>query len=232
MPARVFISCGQANDEERATAANIASELQANGFETYVAIQAQSIEDVNSGIISSLKRSDYYLFIDFKRDEMEKVARGSLFTNQELAIAYVLGFERVLFFQQAGVRLEGLLGYMGSNPTKFQQSSELPSLVIAAINARHWQPDYSRHLVVGPLRWSDTLIKYDDLFGRFLYIDIQNLRQDLAAYDTVPCNCDQRFSMSRTQPFEGNWSARLRPDHLAAKPRCTRSAGSRHSSER
>ena len=50
MPGRVFISCGQAHEPERRAAAEISDALTAAGFQPYVAIQAQSILDVNSGI--------------------------------------------------------------------------------------------------------------------------------------------------------------------------------------
>lgn len=95
---KVFVSCGQESEHERGAAAAIKTSLEAAGFTVYVAINAQSIEDVNSGIIRSLKRADYYIFIDFRRDSVDGGFRGSLFTNQELAIAMLLSFERVLFF--------------------------------------------------------------------------------------------------------------------------------------
>lgn len=39
-------------------------------------------------------------------------SRGSLFSHQELVIAYVMGFEHVIFFFEDGVNLEGLGEYM------------------------------------------------------------------------------------------------------------------------
>src|SRR5689334_10627574 len=100
MPGRVFISCGQANNSERHVAGNVRQWFESKGFTPYVAINTQSLADVNSGIIDELKRADFYVFIDFRRDELANrpandfgVFRGSLFTNQELAIAYFLQFE-------------------------------------------------------------------------------------------------------------------------------------------
>lgn len=185
MSAKVFISCGQRSAEERQAAADTAELLSREGFSVYVAIAAQSIEDVNSGIISQLRRSDYYVFIDFARDAVGSNFRGSLFTNQELAIAYVLEFERVIFLQQQDVALEGLLRYMGSNATRFDAPASVPSLVLAGFRERNWSPAYSRHLVPCRRRWSETYLQYADLAGRFLYIDVENRRHDLAAYDAV-----------------------------------------------
>jgi hypothetical protein len=63
MSARVFISCGQATPEERGAATAVEGWFRGEGFEPYVAITTQSLEDVNSGIIEELKRADYYVFV-------------------------------------------------------------------------------------------------------------------------------------------------------------------------
>ena len=133
MSGKVFISCGQATPEERDIAAEIHSWFRERGFAPYVAIQTQSIQDVNSGIINELRTSDYYVFIDFRREQLcserEETWRGSLFTNQELAIAYILGFNNVIFLQEEGIKLEGLLRYMGSNASRFANKRDVPELV-------------------------------------------------------------------------------------------------------
>lgn len=188
MGAKIFLSCGQSDDRERDAAARIKQALFADGFEVYIAIQAQSIQDVNSGIIGELQRSDYYLFIDFARECLSwgpcSETRGSLFTNQELAIAYVSGFEHVLFFREKSVRLEGLLRYMASNATVFTSIDELIARVPQAVRDHGWQADYSRHLVATSIHWRDG-IQYKSLQGRFLYVDIKNKRKDRAAFDTT-----------------------------------------------
>lgn len=189
MAARVFISCGQ-RDGERQIARAVAEWFTAEGFRPYVALEVQSIQDVNSGIIGELRRSDYYVFIDFRREPLgvssgKQEYRGSLFSHQELAIAYALGFEHAIFFREAGVRLEGVCAFMTSNATEFEDHSVVPTLVAEAARRRGWTPDYSRNLVVGPLRWSEQPIQYGDLRGRFLYIDIRNQRPDFGATGAV-----------------------------------------------
>jgi hypothetical protein len=57
MPARVFVSCGQATDEERRTAALVKQWFHDNGFEPHVAIQAQSLSDVNASSSASSRRA-------------------------------------------------------------------------------------------------------------------------------------------------------------------------------
>jgi len=188
MSARVFISCGQ-REGERNVADAVAEWFTARGFRPYVALDAQSIQDVNSGILGELRRSDYYVFIDFRREALagdeQGECRGSLFSHQELAIAYAMGFEHAVFFRECGVRLEGVCAYMASNATIFDNRSEVSSLVADAVERRGWHPGYSRNLVVGPLRLTDEVIQYRDLQGRFLYADIQNRRPDVGASGVV-----------------------------------------------
>ena len=117
-------------------------------------------------------------------DDLGGQARGSLFTNQELAIAYVLGFERVLFFQHSSVKLECLLRYMGSNATIFTNPAHLPALVATAFVQREWSSDYSRHLAATRLRWEGPF-PYGEFLGWFLYGDVENRRADAAAFETV-----------------------------------------------
>ena len=130
MKARVFISCGQV-DDERVVALQIADELSELGLETYVATRINSIFEINSDIIRQLKNSDYYLFANFKREELldrdgkpTGKFRGSLFSNQELAIAYALSFERMLIVNQEGVQNEGMLAYFGINTDRFKSYVE------------------------------------------------------------------------------------------------------------
>jgi len=52
MAGKVFISCGSLPNE-RKLANKVRSWFKSKGFSPYVAIEAQSIEDVNSGIINS-----------------------------------------------------------------------------------------------------------------------------------------------------------------------------------
>jgi hypothetical protein len=102
MRSRVFVSCGQ-RPEEKEVASKVGQLLRERGFDVYVAIDVQTILEINADIIRELKGSDCYLFVNFRREKIgetfakrtgEKVEeyRGSLFSNQELAIAYAFGF--------------------------------------------------------------------------------------------------------------------------------------------
>jgi hypothetical protein len=189
LSARVFISCGQ-REGEREVASRVAAWFSAEGFRPYVALQAQSIQDINSGIMRELRRADYYVFIDFRREKVgvqneTGVFRGSLFSHQELAIAYVLGFDSAIFFREDGVLLEGFGAFLMTNATLFHDPATLPDLVAEAVRRRRWSPRYSRNLVLGSLWWSEQPIQYGPLTGRFLYVAVQNRRSDVAAPGVV-----------------------------------------------
>ena len=188
MKSRVFLSCGQ-QPKERDVARKLAALLRTYGFEVYIAINAQTILEINAGIIGELKNSDCYLFVNFCRDKIAGKYRGSLFSNQELAIAYAFGFERILIVNQTDILSEGMLQYIGVNTETFEDFTDCCTVVERAIRRSGWMADYSRRLRAGGLRFSDEVIRYGaaygELIGRFLYLDIQNGRPDIAALEAT-----------------------------------------------
>jgi len=192
MPARVFISCGQANDEEREVASNLEKWFRLGGYDPYVAVQVQTIGDLNAGIIGALKASDYFLFVNFPRETVvahdQEWRRGSLYSHQELAIAYAFGFEHFLVVNHKNVKHEGVQKFVVSNVPEFERPAEVLPLVKAAVEAARWTPSYSRHLSLDPLRWAGEVI-YTDHAGqrsqKTLHGDVANNRADRAAYHVV-----------------------------------------------
>lgn len=192
MPAKVFVSCGQAVPEERRVAEQIGIWLDAEGFIPYVATETQTLLDLNSDIIAELRTSDYYLFINFARETVRSAkgdsVRGSVYTNQELAMAYALGFEKFILVNQKGTTREGLHWYMVSNTPEFERYDEVLSIVKSAISKSQWSPDFSRHLAVLDCTWTDE-ITYGDHTGRYclkiLEGRLANNRPDEGASATV-----------------------------------------------
>ena len=120
--ARVFISCGQKPEELR-IAENIANVLVSMNFEPYIARNQQTLNGVVENIFSKLNESEYFLFIDFKRERLCKLEndkyvpdifhRGSLFSHQELALATFLKDMKIIAFQESGVKSEdGILRFI------------------------------------------------------------------------------------------------------------------------
>jgi hypothetical protein len=192
MPARVFISCGQATDEERNVSSQLEAWFHSKGYDPYVAIQLQTIGDLNAGIIGALKASDYYIFVNFPREKIvvgkKECRRGSLYSHQELAIAYAFGFEHFLVVNHKDVMDEGVQKSIVSNVPEFERASDVLALVATAVQNGHWAPTYSRHLSLNPLRWAGEVV-YGDHAGRrkqkTLHADVRNNRSDRAAYHVV-----------------------------------------------
>lgn len=129
MAGKVFISCGQRGDERR-IAKGIADLLE-DDFELthFLAFRIQSLNDIMT-ITKELCSSDYYLFIDFRRDPGKpEDLPCSLFTHQELALAHHLGFTEMIALQQEGAPLEGFLRYVLSIPVPFINEDDFASLV-------------------------------------------------------------------------------------------------------
>jgi hypothetical protein len=193
MPAKIFVSCGQRPGPEKAFCDDLKAWLTGLGFEVYIAIKIQSILDLNREIIGGLKASDYYLFINFKREKVrggwwKSWRRGSVYTNQELAIALGEGIDHCLFINQRGARKEGIHEYLVSNVSEFNDTKDLLAIVQQAVADAGWSPGYSRHLCLARLRWSNPL-NYADHTGmravRVLHGDILNAKSTAAAYGVI-----------------------------------------------
>jgi hypothetical protein len=148
--AKVFISCGQRKrTEEFETAQKIEAKLIELGFDPYIATEKQTLSGVKESIFPELESSEYFLFIDFKREHLgnEKLCRGSLFSHQELALASYLG-KQVIAFQEEGVKQrDGLMGYLQGNAIGFADRAQLPNLVVAEVRNR-WNPHWKDRLLL------------------------------------------------------------------------------------
>jgi cobalamin biosynthesis protein CbiG len=114
--ARVFISCGQRkNTDEVEIAEKIRELLELKGFDPYVAVREQTLRGLKENIFKQLSSSEYFLFIDFKREQFkgESVYRGSLFSHQELAVASFLEDIELMAFRENGVKSDdGILRFL------------------------------------------------------------------------------------------------------------------------
>jgi hypothetical protein len=188
---KVFISCGQRKGREKNIATKVGNLLDKLGFGFYIAVNVQGLNDIMK-ITDELRSSDYYLFIDFLRKKKclsrKKEIPLSLFSHQELALAYNLGFEEVIVLKEKGSPMEGFLQYTQSNPEYFGNDEEVLSKVEQLILEHKWNKNYSRNLCVdslqfvGPLTYSD----HTGISQEFVWqVKINNHRLDSAAVDTT-----------------------------------------------
>jgi hypothetical protein len=90
-------------------------------------------------IFAYLKESEYFVFIDFKREKIKSSKfRGSLFVNQEIAIATFLKLQGI-GFSEKDVKREGILDYQIYNALTFKDGTE----IIAKLKKEtsNWNPE-------------------------------------------------------------------------------------------
>jgi len=168
--ARVFLSCGQTKGaDEPEIARGIRDKLEACGFECYVAVDDQSPLGLRENIFRQLELSDYFIIIDFRREKLnEDKYRGSLFSNQELAIASFLETP-LLVFQEEGVKqLDGILGALQANAAVFFDRSKLPDRILEDVQGKldsgDWPISTRNQLVLQlpEMPFVEALAKYPD----------------------------------------------------------------------
>ncbi len=177
--ARVFLSCGQRRDsDEIEIARRIGQRLDADGYDVYVATEQQTLKGFKEVIFQALADSEYFVFVDFKRERIGETGdyRGSLFSHQELAVAAYLDLQ-VAAFREVGVReRDGLIGFMQANAIEFTDRETLPNMIAGSIRERGWHSDWRRQLVLG--RDPGEYVQHATQSGesrRFFHIAVQNL---------------------------------------------------------
>ena len=220
--ARVFISCGQSKDSgERETAAAIARKLESLGFEPWIAVEEQTLNGIKEHIFETLSNSEYFIFVDFKRERFVEIDdhRGSLFSHQELAVASYLGVE-VLALQESGVRREGLLASIGANAASFDDRKTLPDKIEDEVKGRlkagKWNSRWRNEIVLeSPTTPEDVPSKTPGVNRRFFHIIVRNRHRHRAAtncyaYLQRATNLDS--SETKSYPmFELKWEGYVLP---------------------
>lgn len=185
---RVFISCGQRCDE-LVTANAIKRRLHKLGFEVFVALQEQTLEGVKEHIFKSLANSEYFIFVDFMREQPGGTDhyRRSLFSHQELAVASYLGVE-VLAFREAkppAKEPEGLLAYIMGNATTFTDRATLPDKIGREVEKRlksgRWKLHWRNELVLERRTKKPDHSDGVPIRSKFFGISVHNLHPDRAA---------------------------------------------------
>lgn len=142
-PRTVFISCGQSSDEERALGQQVEKLLgELTPFEGYFAQSQVSLKTLTENVLTRLHQSVGLIAIMHHRglvvhnrgfDEIpseEKIIRGSLWIEQEVAIAAFM--EQVLhrplhvaLFVQRGIAIDGIRKHLHLNAVEFETGAEV-----------------------------------------------------------------------------------------------------------
>ena len=195
-PARVFISCGQTKDsDELDTAQKIRDRLQALGFDPYIAVEEQTLSGLKENIFRQLQLTEYFVFVDFKREKLvprrktgllwspKLQHRGSLFSHQELALASYLDLP-LLAFQEKGVKTDdGILRFLQANATTFTDRHLLPNVIADEVQRRSWTPHSRNGLILerNPAQYVDVQVYGTQVYRRFYYVAVRNLHHHKTA---------------------------------------------------
>ncbi|MGA7861649.1 MAG: hypothetical protein WCB19_07305 [Thermoplasmata archaeon] len=184
--ARVFISCGQKFDEEKRLARETRSLIRRLGFAPYLAFRVQASKALTEGIYARLRTADYFLFVDFVREVLDSTTdrRGSIFSNQELAIASYLELDS-LYFVEAGVKQrDGIIGAIQGNAIRFSDRSKLLSQVEEGIHEALWGASQRHELRIerNPTQFSHARLPVDAaetqwVEALYYHIGLRNLHE-------------------------------------------------------
>jgi hypothetical protein len=207
---RVFVSCGQKPDE-LAVAEDVGKKLADLGFKPHIAAQVHSTKALRENIFEQLRDTEYFLFVDFRREKMVEVRhrpwlvrRGSLFSHQELAIASFLDLN-ILAFQEGGVKpLDGMLGHLQVNAIPFKDRSALPDLIRETVIQEAWQNNWRNDLLIEEV--DDSAVRVPQATGRealFFHLKVRNRHERATAQN---CYCYllsvTHAATNRPIPFE------------------------------
>jgi len=181
--ARVFISCGQRDDKEKDFALTCQNYFESKGFIAYFAEEVHSLEALTENIFRHLKNSEYFVFIDFKREELPNGKfRGSVFVNQEIAIAAFLEIETV-GFHEAGVDREGVIEHLIANPIYFNDKADF--LKKLEENTKEWHPDWRNELSLKFLRVAPNFQIQEGIFADWYHLQVLNNHRNKYARNCV-----------------------------------------------
>jgi hypothetical protein len=221
--AKVFISCGQREDgNERGIAERIAEKLHGMGFDPYIATQQQSLRGLRENIFDELETSEYFVFVDFERERLGdgEEHRGSLFSNQELAVASYLDMPVIALREDTVKEMDGLAGALQLNAEPFSNRRLLPDVVANKVAELEWEPEWSQTLRLhrNPEQFSDALRMPENRHARFFHIDVANDHRRQAARNTYGFlrRCvDLATGESIAIPLvELKWAGYVRPNTL------------------
>lgn len=226
LQAKIFLSCGQNRASgEVGIAREIGRMLEALGYEVYIAIDRQSILGLRENILRNLEDSEYFLFVDFKRERLLRGwrdlitarRRGSLFCHQELAVASFLE-KPMLGFREVGVTPhEGIMQFLQANTIPFSDRRSLPQLVAQKVEDE-WQPHWKNRLHMRLPRdpFENPLNPSRGGLERYCHISVCNQHSRLVArncYVYLDEICNTRTGVVAIPPLvEHKWAGYLLPN--------------------
>src|ERR1043165_6966016 len=179
--ARVFISCPQKRSKrhEIKIADEIYEYFKHEGYEPYKAIDTQALTGIDRMIFQMLRESEYFVFVDLERESLGNTNghRGSLFCNQELAIAAYLGTPAICMREKKVRENEGMLGFLQGNPHIITHYSEILPFIKHRVKQNKWLNYHRNELLLGDTRHTDEPVCGVGCKAHYFQIQVRNLNQ-------------------------------------------------------
>ena len=155
MDRRIFVSCGQENEEEISLGRQIKKVIDDQArMEGFFAQDVHSPADLNRAVFEALKMCDGFFAVIQKRGAVTYrnyavVHRSSVWIQQEIAlVCYRMYLENsqvpIRVYYQTGILLEGLMKTSIVNPIPFEQNSE----ILAGLSKWLQGPEFDEHPVL------------------------------------------------------------------------------------
>jgi hypothetical protein len=122
---QVFISCGQANKREREFGDLLVKYFKSKGFDAYFADHVHSSTPLLQSILNSLRESDYFVAWNPSRKDTGKI--GSLFVQQEIAIASAFQLPSIYLYDSGVEKTAGMSGALHLNGIEINKPTDLAS---------------------------------------------------------------------------------------------------------
>ncbi len=161
---RIFVSCGQLTDDEKALGKQVINVIAATGrMEGFFANEAHDATDLNSSLFRELQSCDGFVAIIQSRGKVRSqgrpaVTRGSVWIHQEIAILFYRSFllgrpVPMRIYMEKSIAHEGLTQFSMINPRDFEENNGLLS------DLRTW--------ISGPtFEETPVLARREDIFRR------------------------------------------------------------------
>ncbi|HTT44491.1 MAG TPA: hypothetical protein VMH38_00545 [Thermoplasmata archaeon] len=197
--ARVFLSSGQKDGSSEVDLTfQVKKYLEDEcHFLVTVGTGANAPIGVAEKVLQRLREADYFILVDFARDTVrpedspeEEIRRGSLFSEQELAIAIFRGLDFLPFIEEGIPTREGILKHVQSAPVAFTKATLLEVVrktVGGLLSAGTWDNEWRNELALSRVgRRSDSVgwAPYGDegkFHSKYFHVEVENHHKDQIA---------------------------------------------------
>jgi hypothetical protein len=197
--ARIFLSSGQTDgSSEVQRVLDVKKRLEYDfDFLVTVGTGTNAVTGVAGEVFRRLREAEYLILIDFARGEVsrdplsqESFRRGSLFSEQEFAVAVYREIPYLVFQESGMIKRDGLLRHIASEPIEFNQGNlvdKVISRVREELREGRWDSAWRNELGLSrENRGPDApdWIRYGDdgkLHAKYFHVKVENRHRDQLA---------------------------------------------------